>query len=228
MSLPELIDRRARVRRRRRRCCSTRTICPSVASARSYSSRTVPRPSTLLSCSRRTSSSSSSMSRSAGAVIVTPDSARTLVASTWSGPSCVRFTPIPTTTANRSSTATISASRPAIFASSTIRSFGHLSVGRTPLSRTRAARAARATHATTSWSWSGPTSGRSRIEHSSDAPAGDSQRRSRRPRPALWKSATATRPSGAPSRARSAVQVFVESITSKCSVRQTIELTRKQ
>ena len=91
------------------------------------------------------------------------------------------------------------AALPAIFASPTIKSFGHLSAGRTPLSRTSAARAASATHATTSWSWSGARSGRSRIEHSNDAPGGDSHWRSSRPRPALWKSATATRPSGAPS-----------------------------
>ena len=38
-------------------------------------------------------------------------------------------------------------------------------------------------------------------EASRDAPGGDSQRRSRRPRPALWCSATATIPSGAPRRA---------------------------
>jgi len=41
---------------------------------------------------------------------------------------------------------------PAIFASPTIRSFGHFSAGRTPHRRTRAARAASATQATTSWS----------------------------------------------------------------------------
>ena len=43
--------------------------------------------------------------------------------------------------------------------------------------------------------------GRSRTEARRLAPGGDSQRRSRRPRPAVWWSATATRPSGAPRRA---------------------------
>jgi len=54
---------------------------------------------------------------------------------------------MPTTTANRSSTETISARRPASFASPTIKSLGHLRSGRTPLRRTIAARAARATQA---------------------------------------------------------------------------------
>ena len=45
--------------------------------------------------------------------------------------------------------------------------------------------------------------GRRRTEASRFAPGGDSQRRSRRPRPAVWWSATATSPAAAPWRARS-------------------------
>ena len=59
-----------------------------------------------------------------------------------------------------------------------------------------------------------PHAGRSRTEASRFAPGGDSQRRSSRPRPAVWWSATTTRPSGAPWRARSRTYVLVESTSS--------------
>src|SRR5262249_91312 len=49
----------------------------------------------------------------------------------------------------------------------------------------------------------GPRAGRSSPAARSDAPGGATHPRPRRPRPAVWKSATATRPSGAPRRASS-------------------------
>ena len=167
------------------------------------------------------------MSSSARGVTVMPDASSTLVAFTWLGPASVRLMPIPTTVARPSSVATISASSPASLASPTMRSLGHLRSGRTPVRRTSAARAESATAATTSCSSSGSTGARKRMEQSSDAPDGDSHRRSRRPRPADWKSAYATSPSGPPFAASFTNQELVESISAKCSTRQTIGFTLK-
>ena len=50
---------------------------------------------------------------------------------------------------------------------------------------------------------SGASAGRNNTETRRDAPGGATHPRPRRPRPAVWKSATATRPSGAPRRASS-------------------------
>ena len=50
---------------------------------------------------------------------------------------------------------------------------------------------------------SGASAGRRRTDTRSDAPGGATHPRPRRPRPAVWKSATATRPAGAPRRASS-------------------------
>ena len=62
-----------------------------------------------------------------------------------------------------------------------------------------ASAAARATTVPARWRWSGAArSGRSSTDNNRLAPAGASQRRPSRPRPAVWWSATATTPSAAP------------------------------
>ena len=59
----------------------------------------------------------------------------------------------------------------------------------------------------------GATGGRSSTETSSACPRAASHERPRRPRPALWRSAPTTVPSGAPSRARTIRSSLVEPVS---------------
>ena len=61
--------------------------------------------------------------------------------------------------------------------------------------------------------------GRSRTLVAMPARAGDTQSRPRRPRPAVCRSATTTRPSGSPARAASAASAFVEPVSTRRSIR---------
>ena len=127
---------------------------------------------------------------------------------------------MPTTTAARrdgsSGAATPSARTPASLRPPDEQVVGPLQVGRDAgdVSHGRLARregdglgrAVRATRAV--------GAGRSRIEHSSDAPGGACHVRPRRPRPAVWWSATSTVPAGAPARAAATRSALVEPVSS--------------
>ena len=189
---------------------STRTRLPSVAQRLRSSVTTSPRPVTLSRRARRVESASSRAPRRAGrSTGPAPNSARQ-VPPAPAGPGQSMLSPRPTTTATAPlglasnpgpPSNMASASTPASFSSLTRTSLGHLSTGPTPATRRQASAAARAMAAVQRCSSAGSRSGRKSTEARRDAPGGDSHRRSRRPRPALWCSATATIPSGAPRRA---------------------------
>jgi hypothetical protein len=135
------------------------------------------------------------------------------------------FRPMPTTTTARAwagsarypaemadpAGQSASASTPASLRSSTTRSFGHLSPATTPVvSSTASAMARAAAIVVPSATGAG---GRSRTDTSSEPPGGATHVRSRRPRPAVWWSATTTMPSGAPSRASARASALVEPVS---------------
>ena len=91
------------------------------------------------------------------------------------------------------------------------RSFGHFNRGVTPARSATASDAARATVIVANPATA--AGGRSSTVSISDAPGGASQVRPRRPRPAVWWSATTTVPSGSPCRASSSTSVFVEPVS---------------
>src|SRR5690606_37843348 len=93
---------------------------------------------------------------------------------------------------------------------STTRSLGHLRRATTPATSSTASAIARpAAKPTAPATRAG---GRSSTETSSEPPGGATQVRDRRPRPAVWWSATTTVPSRAPSRARSMASAFVDPV----------------
>ena len=75
------------------------------------------------------------------------------------------------------------------------RSLGHFNTGSTPATSAQLSAAASATRCRAQVHLGSSHPGRRRTEASRFAPGGDSQRRSSRPRPAVWWSATTTRPS---------------------------------
>ena len=100
------------------------------------------------------------------------------------GPGQATFSPMPATTAGGAAENSASARIPASLAPPTSRSFGHFSWASTPATSAQASRAARARAPVQRCRSSGLQSGRRSTEASRLAPGGDSQRRSRRPRPA--------------------------------------------
>ena len=127
------------------------------------------------------------------------------------------FRPIPTTAAGPALVSTRSTSSPAVLRVPSRTSFGHFSaaVGE-PVSR-RALATATPVSSGSQGQAAASTSGRSSTEKVSAERAGVIQVRSRRPRPAVWCSATTTRPSAAPARARSATRALVEGAASTTS-----------
>ena len=118
--------------------------------------------------------------------------------------------PTPTTAAGPSGVSTRSTRMPATLRSPIEHVVGPLHAGVDPRARRapRRRRTRSAAAATARLRWA--RVGRSSTENVSAAPAGVSQVRSSRPRPAVWCSATTTSPSGAPCRARSATSALVD------------------
>ena len=126
---------------------------------------------------------------------------------------------------------TASARMPATLRSSRSRSLGHFRPGGVGSSATRSTASAGATPAssgsqprlpggTGGQSRSGrAVPGRSRTLVAMPARAGESHSRPRRPRPAVCRSATTTRPSGSPARAASATSALVEPVSTRRSIR---------
>ena len=144
---------------------------------------------------------------------------------------------MPTTTAGEpapsaAGRATISARIPATLptgspdARSTSRtSFGHLTMATHSSARSsrrgpNTSTNATAMHEVTSMRRSTGQPGLSSTEKSRLVPGGASQRRSRRPRPAVWWSVLRTRPSGSPAEARPTRSALVEPVSATVSTRK--------
>ena len=93
------------------------------------------------------------------------------------------------------------------------RSFGHLSPGRTPATASTRLGGGHADRHRGAVRDDGVAAAGAGPTPAATAPGGASHVRSRRPRPAVWWSATSTIPSGAPSRARASASAFVEPVS---------------
>lgn len=130
---------------------------------------------------------------------------------------CDTLRPIPTTAAGPSGVSTRSTRMPATFRSPSSTSLGHLTAAAAyPRLRSVLATVCPVRSGSHGQLVAG-TVGRSRTEKTSEERGGASQVRSRRPRPAVWCSATTTVPSGAPSRARSVATALVDGTLSTTS-----------
>ena len=135
------------------------------------------------------------------------------------------LSPVPTTTGTRAwaggsrqpadtlapAGQSASARIPASLRSSTTRSLGHFSRASTPVASATASASATATAIVTAPATG--AGGRNSTDTSSALPGGATQLRARRPRPAVWWSATTTIPSPAPSRARPSASLLVDPVS---------------
>src|SRR5579875_2708442 len=133
------------------------------------------------------------------------------------------FRPIPTTSASSASGNRSTRIPPSLASSRLTTSFGHFNPSVMPVaSRMPSTTAIPASSGNICQRGASGRAGRSSTEKVSAVPGGACQLRPRRPRPARWKSATTTRPSGSPVRAAAATSSLVDSVTGLATMRNIV------